>query len=98
MLLEARVPARAARLAEDEARRKREAEADTEDVKGRALDEMMHGTLEVKRDVLADVSAMAKPAWMEELSPSEMNESQLKEYEAFEAKIKTMQEEQLKYR
>lgn len=92
------VIARAARLAEEEARRKREAEADTEDVKGRALDEMMHGTLEVKRDVLADVSAMAKPAWMEELSPSEMSETQLKEYEAFEAKIKAMQEEQLKYR
>jgi WD40 repeat protein len=90
--------ARAARLAEEEARRKREAEADTEDVKGRALDEMMHGTLEVKRDVLADMSAMAKPAWMEELSPSEMNEAQLKEYDAFEAKIKAMQEEQLKYR
>ena len=90
--------ARAARLAEEDARRKREAEADTEDVKGRALDEMMHGTLEVKRDVLADMSAMAKPAWMEELSPSEMNEAQLKEYDAFEAKIKAMQEEQLKYR
>ena len=90
--------AKAARLKEEEARKKREAEADTEDVKGRALDEMMHGTLEVKRDVLADVSAMAKPAWMEELSPSEMSEVQLKEFDAFEAKIKALQEEQSKYR
>ena len=87
-----------ARAREDEARRKLVSANETEDFKGRALIEMMNGTLEVKRDVFADVSSLLKPAWMDELLPAEMTESQLKEMDAFEAKLKGMQEEQLKYR
>jgi WD40 repeat protein len=89
---------RIARLRDEEMKRKLVSLDETEDFKGRALDEMMNGTLEVKRDVFADVAALQKPSWMEELSASEMSESQLKETEVFEAKLKVVQEEQLKYR
>jgi len=90
--------AREKRLKEEEERIQRELEKDKEDVKGRALEEMMHGSLEVKRDVLAEGEAFTRPEWMETLTPNEMNESQLKEYEAFQAKLKALQEEQAAYR
>ena len=90
--------AKAQRLKEEELKRKRELEKDAENIKGRALDEMMHGTLDVKKDVLVDTSSIVRPDWMINLLPSEMNESQLKEYEEFEAKLKSIQEEQAKYR
>jgi WD40 repeat protein len=64
----------------------------------RALDDMMHGTLEVKRDVLAEALSTHKPAWMDELAPSEMTEFQLKEYETFQEKLRIFQEEQAHYR
>lgn len=83
---------------EEEIRRKEQLQKETENFKGRALKEMMHGTLEVKRDVFADVASISRPAWMEELTPSEMSEGQIKELAAFECKLKAMQEEQLKYR
>mmetsp|Transcript_8426 Transcript_8426/g.8375 ORF Transcript_8426/g.8375 Transcript_8426/m.8375 type:complete len:1737 (-) Transcript_8426:378-5588(-) len=89
---------RAARLRDEEAKKNLLSQDETEDFKGRALEEMMNGTLEVKRDVFADVAALQKPSWMEELSLSEMTESQVKETEAFEVKLKVVQEEQLKYR
>ena len=82
----------------EEIKRKEQLSKETENFKGRALKEMMHGTLEVRRDVLADVASINKPAWMDELTTSEMNESQIKEVAAFEIMLKTMQEEQLKYR
>ena len=87
-----------ARAKEEELRKKMISENETEDFKGRALIEMMNGTLEVKRDVFADVSLFQKPQWMDDLSQNEMSESQVKEVEAFEAKLKLLQEEQLKYR
>ena len=89
---------RAARVREEEERRRREAEKDKEDVKGRALDEMMHGTLEVKRDVFAEASSLQRPAWMDEVAQSDMTETQLKEMDAFEVRFKMLQEEQAKYR
>jgi WD40 repeat protein len=90
--------ARQVRLREEEEKRQRELAKDKEDAKGRALEEMMHGTLEVKRDVFAESSAFVKPEWMDTLAASEMNEHQLKEYDAYTAKVKTLQEEQAAYR
>jgi hypothetical protein len=90
--------ARAVRLKEEEDKRRKEAEKNKNDVKGRALDEMMHGTLEVKRDVFAEASSLQRPKWMEEIPVSEMNEEQLKELDAFETKFKEAQEEMAKYR
>jgi len=52
---------KAARLREEEERIRKALESDKEDIKGRALDEMMFGTLEVKRDVFAEASALQKP-------------------------------------
>lgn len=89
---------RAARVREEEERRRREAEKDKEDVKGRALDEMMHGTLEVKRDVFAEASSLQRPVWMDEVAHADMTEAQLKEMDAFEVRFKMLQEEQAKYR
>ena len=89
---------RANRLAEEEERRRKEADMADGDIKGRALDEMMHGTLEVKRDVFAEASAMQRPQWMIDMDPSEMTEAQLKEYEEYEDKLKILQFEQMKYR
>jgi hypothetical protein len=86
------------RLKKEEEKRRQDAENDKEDVKGRALEEMMHGTLDVKRDVFAEASALHKPDWMHEIPVADMNESELKEYEAFEIKFKELQEEQAKYR
>eukprot|EP01034_Spumella_vulgaris_P023933 gene23933-30217_t len=90
--------ARAARQREEEEAIRRESEKDSEDVKGRALVEMMHGTLEVKRDVLSEVSNMVRPEWMDTLAVTEMNETQLKEFDAYNQKLKTLQEEQNAYR
>lgn len=90
--------AKAARKREEEERRRQEAESSKADIKGRALDEMMHGTLEVKRDVFAEASSLQRPAWMEEIPLNEMTDSQLKEYDAFETRWKALQDEQLKYK
>lgn len=87
-----------ARLREEEEKRLRDLANDKEDVKGRALEEMMHGTLEVKRDVFAEASAFTKPEWMDTLTTGEMNEAQLKEYDAYVTKLKALQEEQANYR
>lgn len=89
---------KAKRIRDEEERRRKELEDDKEDVKGRALEEMMYGTLEVKRDVFSEASSLVKPEWMEILTPGEMNESQLKEYDAFQLKVKAILEEQNNYR
>ena len=90
--------AKAARLREEEERIRKAMESDKEDTKGRALDEMMHGTLEIKRDVFAEASSLVKPEWMDIIPVSEMNESELKEFEAYQVKLKALQEEQANYR
>ncbi|KAJ1420235.1 hypothetical protein B484DRAFT_131507 [Ochromonadaceae sp. CCMP2298] len=59
---------------------------------------MMHGSLEVRRDVLAEAAAFVKPEWIDQLTPNEMNEGQLKEYDAYQTKLKALQEEQGAYR
>lgn len=88
---------RAKRLAEDEERKRREAEKDANNVFGRALEDMMDGKLSVKKDVLAE-GAMVRPAWMDELDPKDMTELQLKELEEWDDKVKAHEEEQAKYR
>jgi WD40 repeat protein len=90
--------AKAARLREEEERIRQAMENDKEDIKGRALEEMMHGTLEIKRDVFAEASSLVKPEWMDTTPVSEMSESELKEFEAYQLKLKTLQEEQANYR
>lgn len=89
--------AREKRLKEEEDRRKA-MEADKDDIKGRALEDMMYGTLEVKRDVLADATSLHRPKWMDEIAIENMSEMQRKEYDEFEAKAKSFAEEQAKYR
>jgi len=90
--------ARRIRLAEEEERKKYSAENDKENVLALALDEMMNGTLDVKRDVFAEASALKKPQWMIDTKLEEMSEVQRKELEEFETKYKALQEEQIKYR
>ena len=86
------------RCEEDEERRARELANAGDDSKGRALVDMMNGTLEVKRDVFAEASALQKPAWMDETVPELLSEVQRKEVEEYEAQYKALQEEQSKYR
>lgn len=90
--------ARAQRLKEEDIKRRRELEQTGDNVKGRALDDMMNGILEAKKNVLAEASALHRPEWMTKVSPADMTESELKEYEEFEANVKAVQEEQMKYR
>lgn len=91
--------ARISRLKEEEEKRLLELQKDKEDIKGRALDEMMHGTLEVKRDVMASASStLIKPEWMDTLTPHEMNESQLKEHDLYQTNLRAIHEEQASYR
>lgn len=93
--------ARLMRLAAEEEKRRQEMERSKEDVKGRALDEMMHGTLEIKRDVFAEASSLQKPDWLTgDTIPSatDLTESQAKELDIYLDKLKTLQEEQAAYR
>jgi hypothetical protein len=58
---------------------------------------MMHGTLEIKRDVFAEASALQKPEWLigDKIPPvSELTESQAKELDIYLEKAKAFQEEQ----
>lgn len=88
---------REARLKEEE-RKRREAASDADDARRRALEDMMHGTLEVKRDVFAEASALQKPAWMDEIPMELMTEAQKKEVEEFQIKFQALQDEKVKYR
>lgn len=64
----------------------------------RALVDMMHGTLEIKRDVFAEALLLQRPPWMDTLTPAEMSDAQLKEYEIYQNKLRELQEEQAHYR
>lgn len=86
------------RQLEEEDRKKKERENAKDDSKGRALVDMMNGTLEVKRDVFAEASAMHKPEWMETLPYDSMTEAQKKEADEYEDTYKQLQEEQSKYK
>jgi hypothetical protein len=81
----------------EEDRKRAEAEAAKGDIKGRALKEMMHGTLEVKKDVLGG-EAIEKPEWMDDIPYDQMNDMQKKDFDEFEYNFKQVQEEQAKYR
>jgi hypothetical protein len=86
------------RLREEDEARRREAADDKKEALARALQDMMHGTLEVKRNVLEEASSLVRPAWMTETAEADMSESQLKEYDAFNSKLRALQEEQALYR
>lgn len=89
------------RLEEEEKKRKELAERNN-DAKERALNDMMNGTLEIKRDVLSEVSSIQKPDWMLLLTTpiqiEHLNEQQKKEYEEYLAKYTALQDEKAKYR
>ncbi|CAB1115795.1 unnamed protein product [Ectocarpus sp. CCAP 1310/34] len=88
---------RDARRKAEEEKRRREEEAKGSNDKFRALDDMMHGTLEVKQDALT-VDTVKKPDWMDDVAAEDMTEHQKKEAEEYEAQLKEVQEEQATYR
>ncbi|EEY64234.1 uncharacterized protein PITG_02778 [Phytophthora infestans T30-4] len=85
--------------------REREAQEATErekarkkdDVGGRALIDMMDGTLEVRKDPLA-AQELVKEAWMLTIPPEEMTAEQKKLVAQFEAAQAKFEEEKEKYR
>lgn len=90
--------ARLARIREAEEKALRQQSDEQQLERERALVDMMHGTLEVKRDVFAEALMLQRPPWMDTLTPAEMNDAQLKEYEAYQNKLRELQEEQAHYR
>ena len=91
--------ARAQRLKDEEEKRRRDAENNKADVKGRALHDMMNGVLEVKKDMFTSASTIQKPSWyVDGLTVDKMNDSQRKEFEEYESLIAVAHEEQNKYR
>ncbi|KAL3674767.1 hypothetical protein V7S43_000697 [Phytophthora oleae] len=68
-----------------------------DDVGGRALMDMMDGTLEVKKDPLA-AQELVKEAWMLTIPPEEMTAEQKKLVAQFEAAQAKFEEEREKYR
>ncbi|KAE9349685.1 hypothetical protein PR003_g5757 [Phytophthora rubi] len=68
-----------------------------DDVGGRALIDMMDGTLEVKKDPLA-AQELVKEAWMLTIPPEEMTAEQKKLVAQFEAAQAKFEEEREKYR
>ncbi|EGZ29849.1 hypothetical protein PHYSODRAFT_472680 [Phytophthora sojae] len=68
-----------------------------DDVGGRALMDMMDGTLEVKKDPLA-AQELVKEAWMLTIPPEEMTAEQKKLVVQFEAAQAKFEEEREKYR
>jgi WD40 repeat protein len=71
-------------------------------LKQRALQDMMFGTLEMKKNLLLNEDLLIqKPDFMienPEMTLQEMNEQQLKEFDAYQSKLKQLQEEQLHYK
>jgi WD40 repeat protein len=86
------------RLKEEEEKRRRDAESEGDNIGERALNDMMNGALEVKRDILAESSAMQKPDWMINCVYEDLSDLQKKEYDEFEANAKSILEEQAAYR
>jgi len=86
------------RKAAEEERRRREAEAAKDDIGGRALQDMMGGTLEGKKAVNPLAMELVREEWMDELTFEEMSEEQRAELEEFEQKQKDMIEEKEKQR
>eukprot|EP01039_Chlorochromonas_danica_P000926 gene926-1008_t len=90
--------ARQQRLRETEEKARRQAGDEQQAERERALVDMMRGTLEVKRDVFAEALLLQRPPWMDTLTPAEMTDVQLREFEAYQSKLRELQEEQAHYR
>lgn len=92
----------------EEMRRRREREAQEkldlerqrqkDDVAGRALRDMMDGTLEVKKESLAAQTTLAKEQWMLDTPADDMTAEQKKLVAQFEAAQQKLLEERDKYR
>lgn len=75
----------------------RAAAAERDDAARRALKQMMHGTLERKRE--AELSeSLVRPAWMSAKPPEEMSEAELAQVRDYEAAAKKVEEERDKLR
>jgi len=79
-------------------RKRREEEAQGEDIGKRALMDMMNGTLEVKKEALDLESALCKPTFIDVVLEEEYTPEMRKELEEYEAKVKAFLEEQEKQR
>jgi WD40 repeat protein len=90
--------ARAAREKAEEEKRLVDLERAKNDIGGRALMDMMNGTLEVKAGASEFDQELIREEWMDELTFEEMSEEQRKELEEFEQKQKTLIEEKEKHR
>lgn len=97
------------RLQEEEENLKLVNESLKNDIKRRALNEMMNGVLETKRNYLStsDTLETEKPVWLHGLmngnddmviNLNDLNDIQRKEYELYELKLRHLQEEKLKYK
>ncbi|KAF0699827.1 Aste57867_9603 [Aphanomyces stellatus] len=85
-----REAAEAAQRAADEKNRK-------DDVAGRALEDMMHGTLETKKETIVAAS-VAREAWMDDVPPEEMTADQKQKLAAFEAEAAKLADDKEKYK
>jgi len=88
------------KLKELEEKLKKQQNNEEELIRQRALQDMMYGTLEMKKNLLLNEDLLLqKPAWMNEITnPLEMNEQQLKEYDLYQQKVKQILEEQAHYK
>jgi WD40 repeat protein len=89
---------RIAQQKEEEERLRREEEAKKDDIGGRALMDMMNGTLEVKKDGDALEQVLVREEWMDQLTYEDMDDDQRRELEDFEARVKALEEEKEKQR
>jgi len=89
---------REARLAAAEEKRKREEEARKDNIGERALNDMMYGQLENKKDNLAVAEDLVAPVWMAEVAEEDYSDEQRKEADAFEATKAALAEEREKQR
>ncbi|CAK4694164.1 hypothetical protein LEN26_007550 [Aphanomyces euteiches] len=88
---------RKAREAAEAAQRELAEKNKKDDVAGRALDDMMHGTLETKKEMTVAQIA-AREAWMDEIPLDEMTAEQKQKVQAYEAEAAKILEEKEKYK
>lgn len=81
-------------IAEAKAERERKARESEDDGPTRALDVMMGGTLEKKRDLSLLEQELQPEEWMKTLTPEEMSDEQKAELAKFEKKVQLIQLEQ----
>ncbi|OQS03696.1 hypothetical protein THRCLA_03985, partial [Thraustotheca clavata] len=88
---------RKTREATEAAQRALEAQNRKDDVAGRALYDMMNGTLEVKKE-LAVTQNLVREAWMDQVPVEEMTAEQKLKLQAYEAEAAKIMEEKEKYK